>query len=180
MGDDNRESNLKNLTEELHITKSIFRNYSLQLYADSSRSNEGKENCFVRRIIEPITSLFPPEVIKQVSIMREGLKINILKLSNIVRGLLDKIDHVWGTFLPLLQTFTGANDVSWLIGVLASSITLCVTLLVLIALSCTCCHAENLTGYTLVVAMAAVSLASIPLGFFGIFEMLLGGHGEVT
>lgn len=41
MGDDNRDSNLKNLTEELHITKSIFRNYSLQLYADSSKSNEG-------------------------------------------------------------------------------------------------------------------------------------------
>lgn len=42
MGDDSRDSNLKNLTEELHITKSIFRNYSLQLYADSVKPNEGR------------------------------------------------------------------------------------------------------------------------------------------
>lgn len=111
--------------------------------------------------------------------MREGLKINILRLSNIVRGLLDKIDHVWGTFLPLITKFTEANDISWLIGILAASSTLTVTLLILTALSCTCFHADHLTGYTMVVAIASLSLFSIPLGFFGIFEMLLGSHGEV-
>jgi hypothetical protein len=53
MGDDSRDSNLKNLTDELHITKSIFRNYSLQLYADSVKPNEG------RKVISSSHKIFP-------------------------------------------------------------------------------------------------------------------------
>lgn len=86
---------------------------------------------------------------------------------------------MWGGILPPLDSFKEANNISWLIGLTAGTSAFVVTLILLSGLSCSCCHADTFTGVTLIVGISIVALSSIPLGFFVIFEMLLGGHGEV-
>lgn len=159
MNDNLYDNNLKRLTEELAITKKIFRNYSYQLKQDSTRQKE--------------------EIMKQISIMRNGLNETIQRLSSVVKHVLDRIGAVWQKVLPVMDNFSEAGYISWLIGLISCASTLVVTLFLIVPLSCSCCHVDNLAGTTFQMSACVLSIFCTFLGFFTIFEVLVGGHGEV-
>lgn len=154
-----KSNNFNKLSGELSISKKIFRNYSFQLQQDSTRQSE--------------------EIMRHLTIMRNGLNETVNKLSSVVKHVLDKIGSIWEKVLPFLDKFNDAGYVSWLIGLVSCASTLVVTLFLLVPISCACCHAENYVGTTFIMAASVLSIFSIFLGFFAIFEVLLGGHGEV-
>jgi hypothetical protein len=152
-------NNLKRLAEELSISKKIFRNYSFQMQHDSAKQSE--------------------EIMRQLTVMRNGVNETVNKLSAVVKNVLDKIGSIWETVLPVADKFNNAGYFSWLIGLISCASTLVVTLFLLVPLSCACCHVETYVGVTFIMSASVLSIFSIFLGFFAIFEVLLGGHGEV-
>lgn len=160
MNDDGlHDNNLRKLSEELSISQKIFRNYSHQLKQESTKQRE--------------------EVLRQLTIMRNGLNETVNKLSSVVKHVLDKIGSVWGRVFPVLDDFKEAGYVMWLIGLVSCTSTLVVTLFLLVPLSCTCCRNEKYAGLAFIMAACVLSVFSIFLGIFTIFEVLIGGHGEV-
>lgn len=159
MNDEVHENSLKKLTEELSISKRIFRNYPHQLQQDSTKQGE--------------------EVMRQLTVMRNGLNETFNKLSSVVKNVLDKIGNVWAKVLPVLDHFNEAGFISWLVGLVSCSSTLVVTLFLLVPSSCICCHVDSLAGITFIMAASVLSVFSIFLGFFTVFEALVGGHAEV-
>lgn len=159
MSDDNYENSLKKLNEELAISKKIFRNYSHQLHQDSSAQKE--------------------EIMKQLTIMRNGMNETINKLSLTIKHVLDKIGNAWQKVLPMIDGINEAGYFTWLIGLVSCASTLVITLFLLVPLSCSCCHVDNLAGITFQMGSCVLAIFTIFLGFFTIFEVLLGGHGEV-
>lgn len=153
------DNNLKKLTEELSIARKIFRSYPQQLKQDSFRQNE--------------------EIMRQISIMRSGLNETVNKLSSVVKHVLDRIGAVWQKLLPIIDNFNEAGYMSWLIGLISCASTLVVTLFLIVPLSCSCCNVENLAGTTFQMTACILSIFCTFLGFFTIFELLIGGHGEV-
>lgn len=159
MNDNNYDNSLKKLNDEISISKKIFRNYSHQLHHDSLKQGE--------------------EIMKQLTIMRNGLNETVNKLSFTIRHVLDKIGNAWQKILPMIDNFNEAGFLFWLIGLISCASTLVVTLFILVPLSCSCCHIDNLAGITFQMAAWILAIFSTFLGFFAIFEVLLGGHGEV-
>lgn len=159
MNDNARDNNLKKLSEELSLSKKIFRNYSHQLHEDSMKNGE--------------------EIMRQMQIMRNGLNETFNKLSSVVKHVLEKIGNAWQKVLPMIDNFNDAGYISWLIGLVTCASTLVVTLFLLVPLSCTCCNVDNLAGVSFQMAACVLSMFCAFLGFFTIFEALLGGHGEV-
>lgn len=159
MNDNIYDNSLKKLTDELAITKKIFQNYSYQLKQDSMRQKE--------------------EIMKQTTIMRNGLNETIQRLTSVVKHVLDRIGVVWQKVLPIMDNFKEAGYISWLIGLISCTSTLVVTLFLLVPLSCSCCHVDNLAGTTFQMSACILSIFCTFLGFFTIFEVLIGGHGEV-
>lgn len=150
---------LKKLTEELSLSKKIFRNYSQQLQHDSTKSSE--------------------EIMKQLTIMRNGLNETVNKLSSVVKNVLNMIKNVWSKVIPALDKFNEAGSVNWLMGLVSCSTVLVVTLFLLIPISCTCCQGESLVGISFIMAACVLSIFSVLLGIYAIIEVLIGGHGEV-
>lgn len=159
MNDGVHEDNLKKLSDELSTSKKVFRNYPQQLKHDSTKQGE--------------------EVLRQLTVMRNGLNETMNKLSTVVKHVLDRIGNVWGRVLPMLDNFNDAGYMSWLIGLVSCTSTLVVTLFLLIPVSCTCCNVESLAGVCFIMAACILSVFSIFLGIFSIFEVLVGSHGEV-
>jgi hypothetical protein len=159
MSDSVHDNNLRRLSEELSMSKKIFRNYSQQLLHDNAKQSE--------------------EVMKQLSVMRSDINETVNKLSIVVKILLDKIGGAWQKILPMIDSINEAGYISWLIGLISCSSTLVVTLFLLVPLSCTCCNVDNLAGMMFQMASCVLSIFCTLLGFFSIFEVLFGGHGEV-
>lgn len=159
MNDNNNGNNLKKLTEELSISKKIFRNYSHQLQQDSKKQSD--------------------EILKQLSIMRSGINETVNKLSLVVKHVLDRIGNAWQKILPMIDNFADAGYVSWFIGLTSCATALVVTMFLVVPLSCSCCHIDNLAGITFQMSAWILAIFTTGLGFFTIFEVLIGGHGEV-
>lgn len=159
MIDETHDNNLKRLTDELAVTKKSFRNYSQLLQHDSKTPRQ--------------------EVLKQLTIMRNGLNETVNNLSLVVKHVLDKVANVWGRMSPVLDTFRDAGYFNWLVGLVASTTTLVVTLFLLIPIGCACCHADKLVATSFMMSASLLSIFSFFLGVFTIFEVLIGGHGEV-
>lgn len=159
MHDGLHDNNLKKLSEELSISKKTFRNYSHQLQQDSTRQSK--------------------EIQRQLTVMRNGVNENFNKLTSTVKHVLDKIGNIWGQVLPVLDYFSEAGYVNWLIVLVSCASTLVVTLFLLIPISCTCCSVDSLAGITFIISACLLSIFSIFLGLFTIFEVLIGGHAEV-
>lgn len=159
MNDNNYDNSLKKLTEEIAISKKIFRNYPYQLQQDSKKQGD--------------------EILKQMTMMRNGLNETVNKLSLTIRHVLDKIGSAWQKILPMIDNFDEAGYVFWLIGLASCASTLVITLFILVPLSCSCCHIDNLAGITFQMAAWILAIFSTFLGCFTIFEVLLGGHGEI-
>lgn len=159
MNDAGHEDSLKKLAEELSLSKKSFRSYPQQLKYDSTKQGE--------------------EILRQLTVMRNGLNETMNKLSAVVKTVLDRIGNVWGRVLPMLDHFNDAGYMSWLVGLVSCTSTLVVTLFLLIPVSCTCCNIESLAGICFIMAACVLSVFSIFLGMFSIFEVLVGSHGEV-
>lgn len=159
MNDGLHDNSLKKLAEEVSIAKKVFRNYSSHLQHDST--NQAKE------------------VFRQLTAMRNGLNETFNKLSSVARNVLDRISSIWGDVLPVLDHFNDAGYVSWLVGLVACASTLVVTLFLLVPMSCTCCNVDSLAGVTFLMTACVLSIFSVFLGAFTIFEVLIGGHAEV-
>lgn len=159
MNDGMHEDNLKKLLDALLVSKKNFRHYPQQLKYDSTKQGE--------------------EILRQLTIMRNGLNETMNKLSSVVKNLLDRLGNIWGKVLPVLDNLNEAGYISWLVGLISCTSTLVVTLFLLIPVSCTCCNVESFAGITFIMAACILSIFSIFLGFFSIFEVLIGGHGEV-
>lgn len=159
MDDGLQENKLKNLSDELTYSRNIFRDYSHQLLRDSIIQGE--------------------DILKQLTLMRNRVNEVLNKLSSVVKNLLGKTGKVYEKILPLLDDFGETGYSSWLITLVACSSTMVVTLFLLIPLSCTCFHVENLAGVMFVMGACLLSVFSIILGCFTILELLVGGHVEV-
>ncbi|KAG5671584.1 hypothetical protein PVAND_001777 [Polypedilum vanderplanki] len=159
MNDNINDNNLKRLTEEVSLSKKVLWNYSQQLKKDTERNSD--------------------ETMHQLTIMRNGLNETMNRLTSVVKHVLDKIGSAWQKFLPLIDTVTESGYFSWIIGLLSCASTLVVTLFLIVPLSCTCCHVNNLAGITFQMSSCVLSIFCICLGIFTIFEALIGGHGEV-
>lgn len=159
MIDGAHDNNLKRLTEELAVTKKSFRNYSQLLQHDSKSQRQ--------------------EVLKQLTIMRNGLNETMNNLSLVVKHVLDKVAKGWGRISPMLDRFRDAGYFNWLVGLVASTTTLVVTLFLLIPIGCTCCHVDKVAATSFMMSASLLSIFSFFLGVFTIFEVLIGGHGEV-
>jgi chemotaxis protein histidine kinase CheA len=159
MNEDENQNNLKKLAQELSLSKKIFRNYSYQLQQDNI--NQGVE------------------ILRQLHVMRNGINETLNRLTVVVKNVLDKIGSAWQKLYPFMDNFTEAGYISWLIGLITCASTLVVTLFLIVPLSCACCHVDNLAGITFQMSACVLSIFSIFLGFFTIFEVLIGAHGEV-
>lgn len=159
MNDGVHDDEFKKLTDELSFSKKIFRNYSQQLQQDSTKQNE--------------------EILKQLTIMRNGLNETVNKLSSVVKNVLDMISEVWSNVIPALNSFNKAGSANWLIGLVSCATALVVTLFLLIPISCTCCRGESLVGISFIMAACVLSVFSVFLGGYAIVEVLVGGHCEV-
>lgn len=159
MNDGVQDNNLRKLTEELSISRKTFRNYSHLLQHDSIVQGD--------------------EILRQLTIMRNGLNETFNKLSSVVKNVLERIGSVWGKLLPVLDRFNDAGYVGWLIGLISCASALVVTLFFLVPMCCACCHVNNIAGTTFIMAAGMLSVFSVFLGIFTIFEVLIGGHAEV-
>ncbi len=152
-------NNLKRLTEELSLSKKSFRNYSHQLKQESVKERD--------------------EILRQLSIMRSEINETINKLSHVVKHILDKIGIAWQKILLGIENVEEIGYAFWLIGVISCSSLIVVSLFLILPLSFTCCQIDNIAGTAYQMTAWIVSLFSIALGFFTIFELIIGGHGEV-
>lgn len=120
------------------------------------------------------------EIMKQLTIMRNGFNVTSLKLKSVSKKVVNEIEKVWNKLHPLLLgNLKEAEYINWLIGVVACTSTLIVTMFLLAPLTCTC-YSLDLAGTTFAMAACIISTFSILIGFFTIFEVILGGHGEVN
>lgn len=159
MNDGVHDDELKNLSEELSTSKKIFRIYTSQLQQENAKQGE--------------------EILRQLTIMRNGLNESFNKLSSVVKNVLNKIGNVWEKTAPLLDNLNNAGYLNWLIGLISCTSTLVVTLFLLIPASCIYCNVRSIAGVSFIMAACVLSIFSIFLGLFSIFEVLIGGHGEV-
>ncbi|CRL05775.1 CLUMA_CG018802, isoform A [Clunio marinus] len=159
MSDEFHDNNLRKLTDELTISKKTYRNYSHQLYQDSTKHLE--------------------EVLRQLTIMRNGLNETLNSLSSVVKSALNKIEKIWGSVVSVIEMLIEAAYIGWLIGIVACASTLIVTLFTIIPMSCSCCSGHKYAGGCYLMTSSLLSVFSVLLGLFTIFELLIGGHGEV-
>ena len=119
------------------------------------------------------------EIMRHLTVMRNGLNETVNKLSSVVKNVSDKIGRIWERFLPFLDKFNEAGYVSWLIGLVSCASALVVTFFLLVPIIGSCCQIETYVGTAFIMSACVLSIFSIFLGFFSIYEALLGGHGEV-
>lgn len=153
------DNSLKLLTEELSVSKKSFRNYSYQLQQDTIKQSE--------------------EIMRQLIILRNDLNEIFNSLTGVLKKLLEKVGNIWEKIFPMMENLNDAGYVNWLAALLSCSSALVVTFFLLVPLSFSCCNAGNLAGITFIMASFILSIFSIVLGAFAVFEFLIGGHGEV-
>lgn len=159
MNDGVNDDELKRLQDELLVSKQILLNYSHLLQEDNLNQTL--------------------EIMRQLTIMRNGLNESFNKLSSVVKNVIEKTGAAWGKISPLLDNLNNGGYMNWLLGLIACTSTLVVTLFLLIPASCIYCHIGNVAGVSFIMAACVLSIFSVFLGFFSVFEILIGGHGGV-
>lgn len=111
--------------------------------------------------------------------MRNDFNVTSLKLKSVTKKVVNEIEKVWNKLQPLvLGNLKEAEYINWFIGVVACTSALIVTMFLLAPLTCTC-YSLDLAGTTFAMASCIISTFSILFGLFTIFQVVLGGHGEV-
>lgn len=111
--------------------------------------------------------------------MTEGIYHSNHVLVNSTAALLESIDQTWSFAMPLLDNLEDIGRTVWTITLSISIVTLLITLILTGSLSYGCCQSDGKAGNTFIVGAVAMSIGSIALALFGVFGLLLGGHGEV-
>ncbi|XP_062559177.1 prominin-1 isoform X2 [Armigeres subalbatus] len=159
MGEAGKNSTMKTLTQELTLARSIFRNYKTDLKNATAPSKEHIESYL------------------------EGLSNTTLlstnTFSNSLNALVVEVTKTANFSDSFFDYYREVGAILWLTGLTATVCTLLVTLILLAALSCGCCHSDNKAGLTLVFGAIVICLSSIALSGFAMIEMLLGAHGQV-
>lgn len=156
MGDIEEYSILKNLTFELSKARNLFRSYSLKVSEHNLRTSE--------------------ELVDELGTLKEEIHTKTRVFTTTIRSAVDKIDHTWGYTEPLLDDLTRAGFILWIGGISASCLALFTSLLFLTSLSCDCCHLVSKARITLIISSSVVTVSSIILVFFIIFQLIIGGH----
>ncbi|XP_055534148.1 prominin-1 isoform X1 [Wyeomyia smithii] len=159
MGEAGKNSTMKILTQELTVARAIFRNYRTELKNATLVSREHISN----HLEDFTNATFSSTTV----------------LSATVNNLVGEVSKIGNFSDSLFDYYRDIGEVLWLTGLSATICTLLVTLILLGALSCGCCHADNKAGITLIIGAVIICIASIALSGFAMVEMLLGAHGHV-
>lgn len=159
MSDGVQDDELKNFSEQLLISKNALRNYSYQLQQENIDQGE--------------------EILKKLTIIRNGLNESFNRLSSVVKNVMNKIGKLRDQISTLIDNLNRSGYQHWLIVLITCTSTLVVTLFLIIPASCVYCHVGNVAGVSFMMAACVLSVFSMLLGVFSIFEVIVGGHGEV-
>ncbi|XP_062711894.1 prominin-1 isoform X1 [Aedes albopictus] len=159
MGEAGKNSTMKLLTQELTLARSIFRNYRTELKNMTAPSKEHIEDSL--------------EDLKNTTLLSTNT------FSNTLTNLIEEVSKTSNFSDSYYDYYREVGNVLWLTGLSATVCTLTVTLILLGALSCGCCHADNKAGITLVFGAIVICMASLALSAFAMVQMLLGAHGQV-
>ncbi|XP_055627001.1 prominin-1 isoform X2 [Toxorhynchites rutilus septentrionalis] len=159
MGEAGKNSTMTQLTHELTIARSTFKNY---------RSGLRNTTVVSREYIED-----------NLEVMNNTTRSYTNTFSTMINNLVGDVSKTANFSDSLFDYYREVGDVFWLTGLVATVCTLSVTLVLLGALSCGCCHADNKAGITLVIGAMIICLASVALSIFAMVEMLVGAHGYV-
>ncbi|XP_065083969.1 prominin-1-A isoform X1 [Ochlerotatus camptorhynchus] len=159
MGEAGKNSTMKMLTQELTLARSIFRNYKTELKNTTAPSKENIEN--------------------YLEDLGNATLLSTNTFSNTLNNLVMEVTKTANFSDSFFDYYREVGAIQWLTGLTATVSTLLVTFILLGALSCGCCHADNKAGITLVVGSIVICMASMALSGFAMVEMLLGAHGQV-
>lgn len=95
------------------------------------------------------------------------------------RGVVDKIDLLWGHVVPYFENINGVTSTLWGVGLGLSLISLCTVMIFGGGLGCGCWEYQHKAGITLLIGCAFLGILSVALALFAIAVMLLGGHGAL-
>ncbi|XP_035784640.1 prominin-1-A-like isoform X2 [Anopheles albimanus] len=159
MGESGRNTSMHALTQELTLARATFRNYATEVRNASEYASH--------RIQERM---------KELSNETEAT-VDIL--SQTTNALVEKVNRTANFSDSFFDRYREIGAILWLAGLATTVMTLLVTLILLSALSCGCCHADNKAGVTLILGAICICIASLALSGFTMIEMLLGAHGQV-
>ncbi|KFB49997.1 hypothetical protein ZHAS_00018038 [Anopheles sinensis] len=159
MGEAGKNSSMHALTHELTAARSIFRGYA----ADARNATEDAADRIQERLEELVN-----ETHASVAILTET-----------VGALVARVNRTANFSDSFFDRYREIGAILWLSGLAATIMTLLVTLILLSALSCGCCHADSKAGITLILGAVCICIASLALSGFAMLEMLLGAHGQV-
>ncbi|ETN67695.1 hypothetical protein AND_000415 [Anopheles darlingi] len=159
MGESGRNTSMQALTQELTLARATFRNYATEVRNASEFA--------AHRIQERMKEL------------TNETEATVDILSQTTNALVEKVNRTANFSDSFFDRYREIGAILWLAGLATTVMTLLVTLILLSALSCGCCHADNKAGVTLILGAICICIASLALSGFTMIEMLLGAHGQV-
>lgn len=159
LGEAEINNSWRNLSSELYYARSKFRSYPIRIQQETEKQR--------------LT------IIRELNMMKEAESDATRTLTNTIQYLMHESNQFWDLLQKFFHNLHKVGIFMWGISLSICLLILLVTLILLGALSCSCCHADNRTGVSLVLSAIIMSLASIILVVFTMFTMLVGGHGEV-
>lgn len=159
LGETEINNSWTNLSTELYYARTKFRSFPIRI------QEETVKNRFA--------------IIRELNMMKEAGTVSTRTLSSTIEHLLNESHRFWEILQIIFRKFHKIGIFMWAISISICLLILVVSLILLGALSCGCCHADSKAGITLVFSAITMSLASIILVIFTMFTMLIGGHGEV-
>ncbi|XP_053678459.1 prominin-1 [Anopheles nili] len=159
MGEAGRNSSMHALTQELTLARATFRNYATDV-----RNVTEEQADRVHERLEELTG---------DTLATTGV------LTHAVGELIEQVNRTSNFSDSFFDRYREIGAILWLAGLATTIMTLLVTLILLSALSCGCCHADSKAGITLILGAVCICIASLALSGFAMMEMLLGAHGQV-
>uniref|UniRef100_A0A182M467 Uncharacterized protein n=1 Tax=Anopheles culicifacies TaxID=139723 RepID=A0A182M467_9DIPT len=159
MGEASRNSSMHALTQELTLARATFRNYATD--------------------IRNITEDQADQVQERLEELTTETRTTIGVLTQTVGQLVEQVNRTANFSDSFFDRYREIGAILWLSGLATTIMTLLVTLILLSALSCGCCHADNKAGITLILGAICICIASLALSGFTMMEMLLGAHGQL-
>ncbi|XP_052862856.1 prominin-1 [Anopheles cruzii] len=159
MGEAGRNTSMHALTHELTLARSTFRNYATDV-RNATEDTAGR----IEERVEQLTN---------------DTQATVDVLTQTVGGLVEKVNRTANFSDSFFDRYREIGAILWLAGLATTIMTLLVSLILLSALSCGCCHADSKAGITLILGAICICIASLALSGFTMIEMLLGAHGQV-
>ncbi|XP_035892122.1 prominin-1-like isoform X1 [Anopheles stephensi] len=159
MGEASRNSSMHALTQELTLARSTFRNYAID--------------------VRNVTDNQADQVHERLEELSTDIHATVSILTQTIGELVEQVNRTANFSDSFFDRYREIGAILWLAGLATTIMTLLVTLILLSALSCGCCHADNKAGITLILGAICICIASLALSGFTMMEMLLGAHGQL-